>query len=144
MSDDLANRVEAFLLQRQGWVPAVEICTEFGVQDRALRATGTRPGLCSDCAISGDKGFRHVLHATDEEFGHAYARMRRHGLGELVHARQLRRKRHAAVVPRPPLVFERATGQALLLTSPNNPLVRAAAAPDEDRVQHLTVPPNRP
>ena len=118
MPDDLANRVEAFLLDRQGWVPAVEICTEFGLQERALRATGTRPGLCSDCAISGDKGFRHVRHATDEEFAHAFARMRRHALRELVHARQLRRRRRAAVVSRPPLVFERATGQALLLTPP--------------------------
>ena len=118
MSDDLAARIDAFLLARQDWVSAAEICVEFGVADRALRATGRRHGLCSECAISGDKGFRHVRHATDEEFTKAYGRMRRHGLGELVHARKLLRKRLAVVVPRPPLVFERATGQALLPALP--------------------------
>ena len=43
------------------------------------------------------------------------------GLGELVHAAALRAKRNQITITlqRPPLVFERATGQALLISTPD-------------------------
>lgn len=121
MLNDLATRIDAYLLASRGWVGAAEICQVFGVNERALRADRARPGLCSGCAISGDRGFRHVACATDEEFSYAYGRMRRHALGEMVHARQLLRERlrRTEESKRPPLVIERATGQVLLLQFSN-------------------------
>lgn len=103
MHTELAARIEAYLLTRKGWVTAAELCDAFGVTERSLRAMGGKPGLCSDCAISGDRGFRHVFNATDAEFTSAYDRIRRHGLGELLHARKLQGKRRHRPDPQPPV-----------------------------------------
>ena len=115
MPDELRQRIEAYLLDHQGWVSAAELCRVFDVRERVFRSNGRRAGLLTDCAISGNAGFRHCACATDEEFTRAYGRMRRHGLGELVHARKQLATRLRIRTLRPPLVFERATGQALLL-----------------------------
>lgn len=120
MSEDLPARIEAYLFAAIGWVKGEDMAAHFQVNERAFRSTGRRPGLCTEFAISGDRGFRHVAHATDSEFARAISRMRKHGLGELVHARRLRCKRHAVLASRatpPSYVFERATGQGVLLIS---------------------------
>ena len=118
MKPGLSTEIEGYLLDARRWVPAAELCERFEVPERGLRALGDQPGLCSLFAISGDQGFKHVAHATDQEFDRAYARLRSHGLAELVRARRLKRRRaelHAKVT-RPPAVVEKTTGQVLLFT----------------------------
>ena len=112
-----AAQIEAYLLENRHWIPAPEICARFGVHERALRGLGDRPGLCSAFAISGDKGLKHVRYATDAEFDHFSNRLRQHGIAELVRVRNLRRLRRSFTtsISRPPVVFEKSTGQALLL-----------------------------
>ncbi len=115
---DLAQRIEAYLLAEPRWFHAAEICRVFNLtSDRTLRADKDRPGLLSKFAISSSgHGFKHIRHATDEEFADAYRRMRGHGIAELVHARHLRRAREAAVLnpPHPEPALERSTGNYLL------------------------------
>lgn len=120
MSPDLPVRIERYLFERKGWVSSRELEEVFEVNERAFRSVGKRPGLCTKFAISGNSGFRHVAHATDKEFVAADRRIRLAGIGQLVHARELRRARAAALTTRatlPPFIFERATGQGVLLTT---------------------------
>jgi hypothetical protein len=51
-------------LRAGGWVGSRDLQLVFGISDRALRRDGNQPGLCSEFAISGVKGFRHVKNAT--------------------------------------------------------------------------------
>lgn len=111
--NETAAAIEAFLLSAQGWVSSSTLCAKFDVKERALRADGNEPGLCTTFAISGDKGFRHIRHATDEEFDRFYARGRNHGIRQLVRLRRLRRARANLVVRQPPP--ETPSGQFLLL-----------------------------
>jgi len=108
--------LENYLIKRADWVPADEICKVFDVSERALRAVGDTPGLCTRFAISGPKGFKHVSIATRAEYLRAKHRLRRHAISELVRARDLDRRRQSAIraIKRPPLVFERDSGQVLL------------------------------
>ena len=91
-----ADTIAAFLLKRGGWVSSEDICLVFQVEPRELRATDTIPGLCSQAAISGPKGFRHINTCTDEEWCHFQARLRAHGLSELRRVELLGQKRIAA------------------------------------------------
>lgn len=117
-SASLAQRIEEYLLAEPRWVHAAEICRVFNLtSDRAMRADKDRPGLLSAFAISSTgHGFKHIRHATDEEFADAYHRLRGHGLGELVAARKLLRARKSAVTnpPHPEPALERSTGNYLL------------------------------
>jgi hypothetical protein len=111
----LAAQLEGFLLSEHGWVSSDIICQRFGIADaRALRRCGDRPGLCSLFAISGDKGFKHVAHATDGEWDRFAERIRQHGIGELVRVKALRDARLRLTRCVPPVVIEKATGQCLL------------------------------
>jgi hypothetical protein len=65
---DLAQQIENLLLERHGWVTAAELQKECRVNGRARRALDGKPALCSEFAISGNKGFKHLRYATDEEF----------------------------------------------------------------------------
>ncbi len=118
MNPALSTEIEGYLLDARRWVPAAELSARFGCRERAFRALGDQPGLCSRYAISGDKGFKHIVHATDQEFDRFYRRLRSHGLGELVHIRRLKRRRAElqAKGGRPPAVVEKTTGQVLLFT----------------------------
>lgn len=94
----LSSMIEAFLLRSSDWVPASAIVARYELSDeRELRATGAKPGLCSAFAISGAKGFRHVRCCTQPEFHAFYTRMRKHGIGELARARRLLRARGKVV-----------------------------------------------
>ena len=110
-------QIEAYLLENRHWIPAREICAKFGCHERALRGLGDRSGLCSAFAISGDKGLKHIKWATNSEWEHFSNRLRQHGIAELVRVQKLRRVRQAFTTstPRQPVVFEKATGQALLI-----------------------------
>lgn len=94
--DAEAAAISAFLLARDGWVAGEEICQRFGVEARALRATNTVPGLCSQFAISGPKGFRHITTCPEEEWRAFEARMKAHGIAELVRVKNLRARRQQA------------------------------------------------
>lgn len=114
---ELAQQIEACLLERGTWVSSEEICEQFSLpDDRALRAVGDHPGLCSAFAISGNKGFKHVAIAQKSEWLHFKHRLRKHGIRELVRVRDLgrRRARVTKCLRRPPMILERDTNQALL------------------------------
>lgn len=103
------------LLENPRWIRAQDICVRFEICQRKLRALGDRPGLCSEFAISGDKGFKHVRHATTVEFNRSYQRSRTHGINELIGARRRKRYRDRLLTSKPPPMHERATGQAVML-----------------------------
>ena len=65
---DAARQIERYLLAAGGWVAGRDLSLVFGVNERALRRDKGQPGLCSEFAISGPRGFRHVRNATAEEF----------------------------------------------------------------------------
>lgn len=110
-----AAEIDEYLLGAGGWVPAAEICARFQVNERALRGLGERPGLCSAFAISGDKGFKHIRHATPGEWERFSSRLKQHAISELVRIKRLRLKRAAFLVQRPPVTFEKNSGQAVLV-----------------------------
>lgn len=69
-----ANWLERLLLERRGWVTAREILTHAGREDndaarRLLRVQANK----SDQILSGQRGYRHLAHATPEEIHHAAA-----------------------------------------------------------------------
>ena len=103
-------------MERCGWVKARELCERFGVRERELRALDDQPGLCSQIAISGNKGFKHISLATADEWERHYGRERKHAIMALVTLRQKRRLRQVLTrrIQRPPVEFERDTGQLLL------------------------------
>ena len=96
MQNELAHRLEAYLLAARGWVSADELCAAFHVTKRQLRAREDQPGLCSHYAISGFRGFRHVAHCTQAEFDQACRRITAHAEGELARGGKLRQRRCAS------------------------------------------------
>ena len=110
----LAQQIEKHLLEARGWVTTAELEMKFGIRDRALRTLNGKPGLCSEFAISGNKGFKHVQYATDAEFERSYQRARKHAIAELVGARLRKLYRERLVAVKPPPAHERATGQGVM------------------------------
>lgn len=110
----LAEQIEKHLLEARGWVKSFDLQIKFGVGERQLRALDGKPGLCSEFAISGNKGFKHVRYATDAEFTRSYQRARKHAIAELVGARLRKRYRERLVSVKPPPAHERATGQGVM------------------------------
>jgi hypothetical protein len=113
--DKLIRDIEAYLLARNDWVPTAEICARFNLpDDRALRQVDGTPGLCSDYAISGNLGLKHIHLASTTDWLKFKHRLRRHGIGELARISKLDRRRQAVIrsVKRPrPTSFEADTGQ---------------------------------
>jgi hypothetical protein len=110
----LAQQIERHLLEAKSWISAWELQLKFGIGQRALRAINGKPGLCSEFAISGNKGFKHVQYATDAEFTRADQRVRKHAIGELIGARLRRRYRQRLVSANPAPLHEKATGQGVM------------------------------
>lgn len=70
---DLAKQIEVYLLERGTWVPAAELEARFGINERQLRSSKGKPGLCSIFAISSSvNGYKHVRCASQEEFDEAH------------------------------------------------------------------------
>lgn len=115
---ELATQIEAYLLARGGWVPAIEICKRFSIPDRLLRQDGRRPGLLDNCAVSstrgGQSGFIHHRFLPTEQWLPIKHRLLRHGISEI---RRVRRwdqaRRNILSGPRTELT-EAHTGQTLL------------------------------
>ena len=62
-TDAMAGQIELFLLERRDGVSGREIAARFGINERRLRQTYDRPGLCTGFAISlSQQGFKHVAH----------------------------------------------------------------------------------
>lgn len=111
------DQIAALLLERGDWVTTAELCERFGLKDRAFRAVDDQPGLCSLIAISGKKGFKHIVLATTAEWREHYARERKHNIMALVNLRAKRRRRENVLkaTVRPPVVFERDSRQMVLV-----------------------------
>jgi len=113
--NDLAEQIEQYLLVVSDWVSSDEICVRFGLKDdRPLRQVGSRQGLCSGFAISGNDGFKHVSLATTAEWLHFKHRLRKHGIAELIRVRDLGQRRHNSVKAIRAGQFERDTGQGVM------------------------------
>ncbi len=117
MNEDLKEAIENHLLQVGCWVTSAEICERFDVSERQLRQVGSRAGLCSEFAISGDKGFRHVEKATPAEWRRFKHRLRKHAIGELVRTMNLDKRRNQVTrqIRRPAYTYQPDTGQGVLL-----------------------------
>ncbi|CAN5356173.1 hypothetical protein BH09VER1_BH09VER1_28770 [soil metagenome] len=116
---DLATRIEMFLLMRGDWVPVAEICREFDIPERMLRADGHRRPLCRHFAISsskgGENGLKHLSLCTVRE-RITYKNNRRKRL--IAEARALQEygiASHNCLTGKKPLQIERHTGQGILL-----------------------------
>lgn len=83
---------EQYLLDNGGWVPAKQLASIAGVNERLLRGEDSP---IRRCAISGNEGYRHIKRATQEEIDHYYSRLRQHAIEELRHARTIKRVRQA-------------------------------------------------
>ena len=89
----ISSQVDAFLLSRQGWVSASVLCEKFYLHPRELRASEGKPGICSNFAISGNAGFRHINCCTDAEWEAFRERLTAHGLAEIDRVTTLQSKR---------------------------------------------------
>lgn len=115
---ELAEQIEAYLLDRADWVPTREICAVFRLKDdRPLRWVGGTPGLLSEFAISGNRGFKHVCLATETEWDRYYKRIRRHAIGELVSLRRKRARRKDVHTVHHARHWEKDSGQAVMFPS---------------------------
>lgn len=112
--EDLKKNIEQHLLQRGDWVTTQELESLFGITERQLRKKSDDAGLCSDFAISGDKGFKHVSVATTAEWLRFKHRLAKHAIAELVRVKALDKKRHAVTRVTKAAVFEKDTPQTLL------------------------------
>jgi hypothetical protein len=120
MCDQLKAAIEQHLLTvpGDGWVKSAALCERFDLRsDRVLRGVGDSPGLCTDFAISSDKGFKHVERASTREWLSFKHRMRNHAIAEMVRTRNLDRRRSSVIrtVKRPAFTFQKDTGQGVLL-----------------------------
>lgn len=84
------NDIEAYLYQIGTWVKAKVIAEKFNMNERSLRGEDSPIRLC---AISGDKGLRHVATATQEEIEHFVKRLTAHALAELSRASVIKKRK---------------------------------------------------
>lgn len=114
----LSADIETFLLERREWVKTGELIARFGINERELRAVGDAPGLCTEFAISGNGGFKHVEACSETEFDRFYGRMRSHGIRQLVRLRKLARRRKSHVTkPTPPQTRDGQLLNAIFMTT---------------------------
>jgi hypothetical protein len=119
-AEQLKDLIEAFLMSApgDGWASSAEIRRRFDLRsDRVLRGVGNSPGLCSEFAISSDKGFKHVARASTREWLAFKHRMRNHAISEMVRTRNLDRLRAqmTRTIKRPAFTFEKDTNQGVML-----------------------------
>ena len=80
------NKSESYLYLIKSWVPARDLAWVSECSERDLRGDHSEIKLCS---ISSNAGYKHVAHATDEEFNHYCARIRAHARAELERVNKL-------------------------------------------------------
>ena len=114
--DDLTHKIEAYLLERRKWVSETELCEQFNIRPRRLRAVYKRPNPMHEFAISiPGLGYLHIDCATSRNFIHAKHHVWRQILPRFRTLRTWERRRHNSTrtIAHPPLVFERDSGQAV-------------------------------
>lgn len=114
---NLAGDIEQYLLDRRAWVHEDEICERFGISARRIRGLGDRPNLCHGFAISiPGQGYKHISLATPREVIHAKHAVWRHILPRFRALRAWDRARRNVYrqTSRPPMTFEKDTGQAVM------------------------------
>ena len=117
MTSDLQTRIEQYLLDRREWVHEDEICVRFGIRPRRLRGIGDKPNLCHDFALSiPGQGYKHIACATEADFIHAKHHLWRHILPRFRTLRAWQQARHRVTkeTQRPPVTYEKHTGQAVM------------------------------
>ncbi|NCC52822.1 MAG: hypothetical protein EOM20_16625 [Spartobacteria bacterium] len=113
---EIRDHIETYLLEKKGWVKSAELVARFDVKDRALRAVGDSPGLCSTFAISGDQGFKHIANATTREWLRFKHRMIKHAIAEFTRLRKLSdRRANVTKHQKSTFQYEQDTGQGILL-----------------------------
>lgn len=113
---DLAKQIEVYLLERGTWVPASELETHFGINERQLRSSKGKPGLCSLFAISSSvHGYKHVRCATEEEFQEAHKTDRLSIAHRFVTLRARANYRRSCLTATRGHAFEVHSGQGVLL-----------------------------
>jgi len=119
MCEELKESIEQYLLTApgEGWVKSAALCERFAIAERQLRKVGDQDGLCSDFAISSDKGFKHIARASTREWLAFKHRMRNHAIAEMVRTRNLDRRRSQVIrtIQRPAFTFQKDSGQGVLL-----------------------------
>jgi len=114
--NELREQMRQYLLARPHWVATEDIIRDFDLSDdRPLRYTAGKPGLCSLFACSSNKGFKHVVHATTKEYIRFKRRIRGHGISELIRIRECEKERSRMLRQVKQHTFEKHTGQGILL-----------------------------
>jgi hypothetical protein len=95
-TDPNVDWLSSLLLAKRGWLTAAEIIAASGseLNDRAVRALAS---LASPDVISGQRGYRHIQHATAEEINHAAAWLESQGAAMIDRACAIRRRAHQLV-----------------------------------------------
>ena len=116
---NLAPRIELYLLQKQGWVSASEICQHFEISDeRKLRGKDGKPGILADFAASstrqGESGYCHHRFLTTAEWLPVKHRIKRHSVSQMRSIRHQDNARHNILTGKRPDLREVHGGQGLL------------------------------
>lgn len=83
---------ERILFDANGWISARSLSNLLGIKERDLRGSESP---IRNFAISGDRGYRHVRNATDEEIERFCARLTAHANEEYARVRIVKdQKRH--------------------------------------------------
>lgn len=77
---------ERILFDANGWISAKSLSNLLGVKERDLRGSESP---IRTFAISGDRGYRHVRNATEQEIEHFCARLTAHAGEELCRVKMI-------------------------------------------------------
>lgn len=115
---DLATQIEIHLLTIGTWVPTTELCDRYGINQRALRAVGRRPGLLDHFAVSstrqGTHSYIHHRYLPTKDWLPIKHRLLSHALAEIRKARLWTKSRHNILTGPQKSLKEYHTHQALL------------------------------
>lgn len=94
-ADPNVQWLESILDERRGWLTAREIAAASGdrVDDRQVRALAA----ASPSIISGQRGYRHLRHASAEEIDHAASWLESQARAMLDRSVRIRRRAHELV-----------------------------------------------
>lgn len=88
--------LERWLEAKGGWVTARQLCVTAGREENGDRWVRALAGA-SEWVISGQRGYKHVKHATAEEMSHFVNWMESQGKKMIERAERLRRNAHAVM-----------------------------------------------
>lgn len=74
------NIAERILFDSQSWISARKLAALLGVREVQLRGDDSP---IRQCSISGNLGYKHLKHATEEEINHFCLRLTAHAMSEM-------------------------------------------------------------